>query len=184
MKAFVLSAAALTLAAVPTMANTSVITLGGPLAMHCYDAAEARNVSREAIGVCDRSLAEEPLTTRDRAATLVNRGILSMVRDQLTEADRMFDRAIALESNLSDAWLNKAFVRLRQGRGREALPLLQHAIDLHARHEALVLYARGIAYEQSGDLKSAYADLQKARELAPGWDEPAIALARYEVKRR
>ena len=180
MKAFVSSAAAAVLAlAIPTAAHSGSFTLGGPLAYHCYKAALDRDTSRPALEACGRSLAEEPLTASDRAATLVNRGILFMLSGQYAVADRDFDTAIAADQTAPDPWLNKAFLRLRQRNGAEALPLLEKAMDLRARREALVYLARGLAHEQVGDYRAAYADLVRAQTLEPGWDMPAKQLARY-----
>ena len=47
---------------------------------------------------------------------------------------------------------------------------------------ALALYARGVANEELGHLKAAYADLTQAREMAPGWKLPEEQLARYQVR--
>ena len=46
---------------------------------------------------------------RDEAATLVNRGILYMVRRNDSQADSDFNAAISRDDSLSDAWLNKGF---------------------------------------------------------------------------
>lgn len=180
MKAFVTSAAAAAVAlAIPTAAHSGSFTLGGPLAYHCYKAALERDTSRPAFEACERSLDEEPLMASDRAATLVNRGILFMLNGQLAVAEQDFDKAIATDQSAPDAWLNKAFLRLRQRNGAEALPMLEKAMDLRARREALVYFARGIAHEQVGNYGAAYADLSRAQSLEPGWDMPARELARY-----
>jgi tetratricopeptide (TPR) repeat protein len=86
-----------------------------------------------------------------------------------------------MNEGLSDAWLNKGFLRLRQGDGRDALPLLQKGIDHGARRQALAIFARGVAYEQMGDYRSAYADLKRAQELEPGWPLPGEYLASYRL---
>lgn len=179
MKALVFSAAAALATAIPTAAHSTSFTLGGPLAVHCYNAALERDTSRFAREACDRSLAEEPLTTSDRAATLVNRGILYMLDGQYGVADHDFDTAIATDQQAADAWLNKAFLRLRQRNGAQALPLIDRAMELRARREALVYLARGLAHEQVGDYRAAYADLSRAQTLEPEWEAPAKELARY-----
>lgn len=178
MKAVILSTAAAI--AIPTAANAGALTLGGPLAVHCYQSAESRDASRSSVEACDRALAEEPLTRRDRAATLVNRGILHMIGTSYGAAEANFNSAIRLEPAMADPWLNKGFLRLRQGDGRAALPLLERALELHADRQALAYYARGIAHEQTGNISAAYADLQRARALDPTWDLPVRELARYQ----
>ena len=182
MKALILSAAAFV--AIPTAAFSASLTLGGPLAVHCYEAALTKDSTPEALQACNRALAEELLTTSDRAATLVNRGVLHMIAGGHAEAERNFDSAIATDPTAADPWLNKAFLRLRQGDGGAALQLLERAMELDANREALAYFARGLAHEQTGDFRSAYADLRRASNLDPDWDLPAQQLARYEVRSR
>jgi tetratricopeptide (TPR) repeat protein len=165
-------------------ANAAVLSVGGPLSQNCYRAALSGDTRNQGIDSCSRALAEEPLGARDRAGTLVNRGILEMAlgKDRLADAD--FDAAIRLDETLPDAWLNKGFLRLRRGDGRAALPLLQSGIDRGARRQALAIFARGVAYEQMGEFKSAYADLKRANELEPRWAMPKEYLASYRVEAR
>jgi tetratricopeptide (TPR) repeat protein len=107
-----------------------------------------------------------------------------MVAGRAKQADADFDQALALDSNLSDAWLNKGFLRIKDGKGQEALPLLQKGIDHGARRQALAYFARGVAYEQAGDFSSAYRDLVRARQLEPAWGLPNEWLAHYRVGNR
>lgn len=178
MRALFLSAAALV--AIPTAASSAGFTLGGPLAVHCYESALTRNATPESMQACERALAEEPLTAGDRAATLVNRGVLHMIGAGYAEADRSFDSALAVDPSSADAWLNKAFLRLRQGDGRAALPMLERALQLRSEREALAYYARGIAHEQMGEFGAAYTDLVRAQQLDPDWTLPARELTRYQ----
>jgi tetratricopeptide (TPR) repeat protein len=183
MKAFILSTATASLIALVAPADAAVLTLGGPLANSCYQAALRGSGVSSSIEGCTRALQEEGLARPDRAATYVNRGIVFMSGGRFSDADADFDEALKLNGNLPDGWLNKGFLRLRQGKGREALPLIQKGIDAGANRQALAIFARGVAYEQMGDFRSAYADLRRARELAPGWSLPREYLASYQVRR-
>jgi len=89
-----------------------------------------------------------------------------------------------LDRNLSDAWLNKGFLRIRRGDGRDALPLLQEGISRGPDRAALAIFARGVAYEQMGQFDSAYVDLKRAHDLEPRWQLPREYLARYQVVTR
>lgn len=184
MKSLVFAAGVLSLALIPSAASGAVVTMGGPLSKLCYDAATSHDGRDSAVDGCTRSLQEEALTPADRAATLVNRGILLMTRHRDMEADADFNGALALNDGLSDAWLNKGFLRLREGNGREALPMLQRGMDRGARRQALAIFARGVAYEQMGDFRSAYADLKRAHDLEPGWSLPREFLADYRISGR
>ena len=164
--------------------NGAVLTLGGPLSHLCYESALSADGRSLAIEGCTRALQEESLETPDRAATYVNRGILFMSGGRFNDADADFDTALKLDRNLPDGWLNKGFLRLRQGNGRDALPLIQRGIDSGASRQALAFFARGVAYEQMGEFALAYADLKRAQKLEPGWSLPRDYLATYQVRRR
>ena len=184
MKAFVLLTAATAAIAVPGSAQAAVLTLGGPLSYLCYQSALAGDGRSSALEGCSRALDEEALATPERAATYVNRGIVLMSGGRLGEADADFDAALKLNRSLPDGWLNKGFLRLRTGNGREALPLIQKGIDAGAANQALAIFARGVAHEQMGEFGKAYADLKNAQRLAPGWPMPTEYLANYRVTQR
>lgn len=182
MKSLILAAGA-AIAMVPlNSATAAVYTVGGALAQNCYEAALARDSRSSAVDACTRALDLEPLATHDRVATYVNRGIVHMVGGRLGLADADFDHALALENGLSDAWLNKGFLRIREGKGQEALPLLQKGIESGARRQALAYFARGVAHEQAGNYRAAYNDLRRARALEPEWKLPGEWLAHYQVR--
>jgi tetratricopeptide (TPR) repeat protein len=183
MKSLTLAAGAATLLIPLSASHAAVQTYGGPMSRLCYESALARDSRPLAMESCDRSLSEESMTTPDRAATYVNRGILHMVRGHGSSADADFTKALAIDDNLADAWLNKGFLRIRQGNGREALPLIEEGIKRGPQRQALALFARGVAYEQMGEFRAAYADLNRARELEPSWDLPGEYLAHYRVGR-
>ena len=173
-------ALAATLGLPAASATASIVTIGNPLALDCYIFAEQRDQRPDALATCTRAL-QEPLDLEDKAATLVNRGVIRMIHGDLGGAEADLDAAIAIQPRLSDAWLNKGFLRLRTGDGSAALPFFEKAMQLRARRPALAYFARGIAHEQAGNVRAAYEDLTRARELEPGWSMPAQALARYQV---
>lgn len=177
--------AAMVGAAAPLFAaKAAILTLGGPMSQLCYQSAVGEDGRSSAVESCNRALAEESLSTRDKASTYVNRGIVLMSAARFDEADQDFDMALKLEQNLPDVWLNKGFLRLRQGDGRDALVLIQRAIDQGASNKALALFGRGVAHEQMGDVRAAYADLTRAHALAPHWILPRDYLSRYRVAER
>lgn len=166
-------------------AQAGIITLAdNSMARDCYAYAEQRESRREALSICSRALQMEPLDVENRAATLVNRGVIRMLHKDYAGAESDFDAALTLDPSQADAWLNKGFLRLRTGDGSAALPMLEKALQLRARRPALAYFARGIAHEQTGNVRAAYADLTRARDLEPGWSMPAEALMRYQVVER
>ncbi len=184
MKALFLSAAAVALATIPSAAQPSVVTLGSSLAEMCYRAAEARRAELQTRQFCDRALTEDALTHHDRVGTYVNRGVLWLYSGYVDRAESDFDKALSLDRSQAEAWLNKGIVQLKRGNSREALPLIARSIELRTRKPAVAFYMRGIANEDTGNLRAAYADLRRARELDPSWALPAEELARYQVRSR
>jgi len=175
-----LAAVAATVAAVPVAA--SVQTMGGGYAESCYASAESRNASRQGIDECNLALAEEGLTVEDRVATLVNRGILYLRRHDVTRADADFDAALRIDPHQAEAWLNKAVVHARFGKSADALPHVAKAFEHGTRKPALAYFVRAMAYEDSGNYRAAYNDLQRAHQLDPDWAEPTIELKRFKVR--
>lgn len=165
------------------IAATTVI--GGGLARSCYEAARDDRASQANLVICDRALTEEALTLRDRVATHVNRGILRMHLRNIDGAIADYDRALALDPEEPEAYLNKAVaVMTRDNRSREAIALFGAAIEHDTRRPELAYFGRAIANEQAGDVKAAYLDYKRAAAVAPEWDDPVRELARFTVVKR
>jgi tetratricopeptide (TPR) repeat protein len=155
--------------------------MGAGYAESCYLAADAQNASRQAMAACDKALTEEAITPQDRVATHVNRGILFLRRSKVVEANNDFDRALKLDPNQAEAWLNKAIAHARFGRPVDALPHVEKALQLKTRRPALAYFVRAMALEDSGNIAGAYYDLKRAEQLEPDWSEPKIELRRFRV---
>ena len=180
MRGFLLAAGAAVI--IPTApATASVITLGSTYAESCYHAAESRTVSLRTMDDCDNALKFEGLSREDTIGTYVNRGILYMIDRKFDRARRDFDEALRLDPRQAEAWLNKSIVEWKSGNGEAAMQLAQKALDLRTNKPAIAYFVRGLAHEDAGNLKAAYADLKTAQRLAPKWHEPRLELARYRV---
>ena len=177
-----LGAVAASLAATP--AQSSIISVGNSLAQSCFSLARSRQSTPYALETCNRAMSEEALNFDDRVATLVNRGIVHNLRSEYAQAGRDFDAAIALDAAEPEAWLNKAVLLVRQGQNAAALPLIERALVLKTSKPALAYYMRGLINEEAGNLKAAYDDLVRARDLDPNWADPQRELQRYRVARR
>ncbi len=173
---------AVAVAALATSSQASVLTVGGGYAVSCYQSAEAQDARQGSIDECDRALGEEALTQDDRVATFVNRGILHLRRANLKQATADFDSALRLNPQQPEAWLDKAIMHVRFGKGADALPLVAKALEYRTQRPALAYFVRAVAYEDSGNIAAAYHDLQRARQLEPEWQEPAIELKRFKVR--
>ena len=133
------------------------------------------------MDACNRAL-DEALPATDVVGTHVNRGILYMVAGDYRRAIRDFDEALRMAPSQPEAWLNKAIAQFKQGDSRGALELADKSLSFGTRKPALAHFVRGLAHEDAGNVKAAYADLVKARQLDPKWREPQVELGRYRVR--
>ena len=163
-------------------AVAGVTIYGNSLAASCFQSSQRKAGTLQALDECNRALSEEPLDRRDRVATYVNRGIVKLHLGRAAAADEDFDRAILLDPGEPESYLNKGLLRLRLDQAAAAIPLIEQAMTRNTSEPALAHYARGLANERLGNLKAAYADLQRARSLDPDWALPAQQLARYRVR--
>lgn len=178
-----LGAAVAALSAGPAMSNV-FITTSESAAEDCFRSAKAMTSSVGAISQCTSALQnDDRMAPADRVATLVNRGILLMLADRSVEASRDFDEALAIDSKEPEAYLNKGMNLFRVGNSSEAYALANRAIELRTRRPAMAYYVRGLANEERGDVRAAYADLNRARQLEPHWQDPARQLERYHIGR-
>jgi tetratricopeptide (TPR) repeat protein len=187
MKRLVLGAAMLVgLAAVMvgTEAQPSVTVIGGGLAEACSRAALSGKPQPRLEDTCTEALDKEMLNNRDRAGTLVNRGVLKMRRMSWEAATKDFNEAVRIKPDLGEAYVNRGAVKIGEHHYAESLPDLNKGLQLGVVEPAKVYYNRAMAYEGLDDAKSAYFDYQKAVELSPDWAAPKDELVRFHVERR
>jgi tetratricopeptide (TPR) repeat protein len=126
---------------------------------------------------CDEALKDPDLIQRDRASTLVNRGVVENNGHKYDSALADFASALAIDSEIPEAYLNRGNSHFLQGLYQEALADYTHAIDLNIERMSAARYDRSLAYGQLGDYKSARADLAEAVALAPEFTEAKAQLA-------
>ncbi|MEI9962529.1 MAG: TonB-dependent receptor [Limisphaerales bacterium] len=118
--------------------------------------------TKNALAALDKSLALAPRN----AQALALKGFLLAAQNQTREAIGWFDRAIAVDSALGNAWLGRGLSRIRRGDtagGREDLLL---AAALEPQRAELRNYL-GKTYAQAGDYPHAVKELQLAKKLDP-----------------
>src|SRR4051812_36422190 len=86
--------------AIADTAEGGVTIIGAGLASSCSTAAKSGRSDRAAEKLCTQALEETVLTPHDRAATLVNRGVLKLRRKNWVEATADFESAVRLEPRL------------------------------------------------------------------------------------
>ncbi len=166
-------------------AAASVVVLGSSSARLCYQAAESDlPPERRDMDDCNRALAEEGLSDRDTVATHVNRGILRSRSGDVAGGLADFDRATSLDPNEPESYLNKGLVlAIKANQAGKALPLFGLALERRTKRPELAYFGRAVAYEELGNLRSAYADYSQAVAVAPKWQEARAELARFQVRK-
>jgi tetratricopeptide (TPR) repeat protein len=178
------AAAAAAAMAVGAQAQASVTVIGGGMAEACSKAALSGKADVRAEATCTDALEKEMLNSRDRAGTLVNRGVLKMRRMDWADASKDFTEAARIKPDMGEAYVNRGAVSIGEHRYAESLPDLNKGLQLGVEEPAKVYFNRALAYEGLDDVKSAYFDYQKAVELSPSWDAPKQELTRFHVARR
>ena len=165
-------------------AEGAVTVLGGGMARQCSEAALSGESESRFEALCTQALEIEVLSTRDRAGTFVNRGVLKLRRKDFGGAQADFNLAVATMPELGEAYVNRGAAAVGARRFAEGLADINKAIGLGVDEPEKAYYNRALAYEGLDNLKAAYLDYQKAIELKPDWDQPKLELARFTVERR
>jgi tetratricopeptide (TPR) repeat protein len=182
MKSLTLTAGIATLALPLSAAQAGIITIGEGFARSCYEASEKQQATPATIETCNRAFSEQALEFHDEVATHVNRGIIYYLMGNLAAAHYDYDQAIAMNPNEPEAWLNKGMAMLKAGQSSAAAPMFERALALKTVRPALAYYGRAIVNEDIGNVRQAYVDLQRARDLEPRWALPGEELKRYVVR--
>jgi Tfp pilus assembly protein PilF len=165
-------------------ARASVTVIGGGLAEDCSKGALSGKIDIRLEVTCTDALEKEVMTSRDRAGTLVNRGVLKMRRLNWVGATKDFDEAVRVRPDMGEAYVNRGAVLIGEHHYAESLSDLNKGLQLGVEEPAKVYFNRALAYEGMDDEKSAYFDYQKALELSPDWAAPKSELARFHVERK
>ncbi len=180
---FLIAAAA---AFLGTPLAAAVTVVGGSAARQCYEAAEfSRTSLPAALESCDAALRDEPLTGCQVVGTHVNRGVIKLRQGDVEGAVADFDAAIARDPDHPEAYLNKGVALLQdRAKAEAARSLFSMAIEKKTRKPAVAYLGRGMAQEELGQLRAAYADYGSASAADPAWDQPRLELSRFKVKAR
>lgn len=180
MHCLLVAAASALLVSATGAASQAITTIGSSAAQACYEAARDRRMAD--VSTCDQALSGA-LSSSDLVATHVNRGILHALREDYSSALLDYDRAIALDPDEAEAYLNKGLLLLRlPNRDREALELVSLAIAKKTKKPAVAYFARAMAHEGLGQAGAAYRDYHQAAMLDPKWDLPVRELRRFRKK--
>jgi tetratricopeptide (TPR) repeat protein len=170
-------------AALPNAASAqTAFVLGGGFAQDCYQAVKNGAPARSTRALCNKALETEALTTNDLAATLVNRGILSVRERQGDAALSDFNTALRQNPALGPAFLNRSGAFLLLGRWLEAKVDADTALGLGLQQDEWAAhFNRAVALERLGQIPDAYAAFQRAAALSPNQELVRGELARFSV---
>lgn len=146
-------------------AQMAVSTFGATDARLCYEAA-LDNFERSA-DICDKALKTPGLTIRDRTATYVNRGIVFNRAGRLDEALDDFNKALASNDELAEAFLNRGNTFYLMRRYDEALADYEASLEHDLQKSHVAWYNIGLAHEAKRDEVSARSAYQTALDINP-----------------
>lgn len=164
--------------------QAAITVLGGGFAQACSEAAVTGEVDKKFEELCTLALETEALNLRDRAGTLVNRGVFKLRRQEYAASLKDFDAALKRDPTMGEALVNRGAARIGLKSPEAALVDINKALELGVAEPAKAHYNRALAHERLGDLKSAWLDYTKAAELDPEWPAPRTELARFTVSRK
>lgn len=165
-------------------ASAAVTVLGSSLARNCYEVAEFGGDVRNGIATCTEALDQTPLSMKDRAATLVNRGILYSKNDEPKAALADYDKGLAIDDSLGEAYVDRGAVLIVLQRYKEALTALNKGIELGANKLQIAYYDRAIVDEALGNVRGAYEDYKMATQIEPDFVLASMQLTRFKVVHR
>ncbi len=155
-------------------AHAAVSVIGTPQAVECFQKAEIGSTDTRA---CDEALKDPDLLDRDRASTLVNRGIIYNNAHKVESALADFAAALAIDPNIAEAYLNRGNSKFFQGKLDAAIADFTRAIDLKIDRIAAAYYNRALAYAAEGRFEEAQADLELALAADPSLKQAKDQLA-------
>lgn len=155
------------------LAAQSVTILGDSGdARECYFAAQIavqmQSASRSEVETCNNAL-QQNLHLRDRAATLINRGILHVALEEYQKAIDDYATAERLYPEFGAIHVNRGNLFFMSQAYDGAIVEYNKALAMGLRQESVAYLNRGMAYEKLGRLLEAKTDYQQAIELSPEW---------------
>lgn len=163
-----------------TPASGNVILNGNPEADACQEAAKIGDFNGTGVDECTLALARSQLmSTHDLAATYTDRGAIYMQHRQFVLAKADFDKALSIDPTVGNAYVNRGGALIAMKQYAAAIADIDRGLSLNPDEPEKAYFNRAIADENLGDLKSAYADYQKAYQINPNWAAVKAELSRF-----
>lgn len=135
-------------------------------------------LSSDAVDTCSRALDYGTLGHNDRAATLVNRGIVQVAVKRYQNALEDYTEAMQLNPALPEAYVSRGNLWFLAESFDKAIADYDKALSLGLGRAHIAHYNRGMARERTGDRDAAIADYQQALKLQPAWMLPQEKLSK------
>lgn len=171
-----LAATAMLLLTAQVDAQAMTVFGSGEAARSCGQEAELASSpvanARKGVELCSFALEHERLTQNDRAATLVNRGILLTATRQYEQALDDYNRARELQPALAEPYIGRGNLVFLAGHFDLAISEYNQALTMMLSRRHVGYFNRGLAYEKRGMQEEAIADYQQALAIKPDWALP------------
>ena len=145
----------------------------------CSAAANDQAAPKEGLEACNIALNDPAMN--HRAALLLDRGVIEVRLGDNEAALRDYSGAIALDSQLGDAYVSRAGILVALKRYDEARADIAQGMALNASNMHVAYYTRAVIEEESGDVKSAYRDYKQALAIKPDFAPAIRELSRFKV---
>jgi tetratricopeptide (TPR) repeat protein len=141
--------------------------IGGGSARSCYEAAQFNGPPQQGVATCSDALEAGTLGLADRAATLVNRGILKVRIFDYLGALKDYNTGLTIRADLAEAYVDRGAVLIMIKRYDDAIADLSKGIALGTDEPYIAYYDLGLVRERKGDVSGACADYRQAVALQP-----------------
>ncbi|MGN6515609.1 MAG: hypothetical protein ACTHLR_07180 [Rhizomicrobium sp.] len=129
------------------------------------------------------ALLESALSTRDRAATMINLGILRSQNSDPHGAFASYNQGLALDPSLGEGYVDRGATEIVLKDYQAAIADITKGLSLNANRPEIAYYDRAIANEAIGNIRDAYLDYKKAVEIRPDFELANEQLMRFKVVR-
>jgi tetratricopeptide (TPR) repeat protein len=132
---------------------------------------------------CSAALASGNLQPRAKAATHVNRGVVSIALGEHESALDDFDAAMRIHPDYGAIYLNRGNVFFIREFYDDAIAEYTKALDAEMDEVQVAYLNRGMAHEHLAQWDAAEADYRRALEIYPEWGVAMSKLDRLSDKR-
>jgi len=169
----------------PSIASAQVIGISSANvnAQSCYQSAKYVRATPSSLGKCDAALKTNELSTKDRAAVHVNRGILRRASEDIQGAFDDYKAALTLMPDLPEAKVNRANIYYISGHFDKALADYDAALAANIDDERAVSLNRAMVLAEMGRHSEARAGFNDVIARHPDYALAQEKLTRFKANR-